>query len=90
MTREREIKILIEDGCTKSDAEKHLKNGTIIFEDFKENFESYMEEWKDGFAEEDFTYMVESYKKMVETGKPVMDWGVVKFEGKTYYIMYAL
>ena len=45
MTREMEIEILMEDRCTKSEAEKHLKNGTIIFEDFEENFEKYMDEW---------------------------------------------
>ena len=46
MTREMEIEILMEDRCTKSEAEKHLKNGTIIFDDFEENFDKYMEEWK--------------------------------------------
>lgn len=29
MTREREIEILMLDKCTKSEAEKHLKNGSI-------------------------------------------------------------
>ena len=29
MTREMEIEILMEDRCTKSEAEKHLKNGEI-------------------------------------------------------------
>ena len=84
MTREREIEILMEDRCTKSEAEKHLKNGTIIFEDFEENFEKYMEEWD--IEEEER----ESYKKMIETGEPITDWGVVKLEGKTYYIQYVL
>ena len=37
MTREKQIEILMEDRCTKSEAEKHLKNGTTIFEDFEEN-----------------------------------------------------
>ena len=46
MTREKQIEILMEDRCTKSEAEKHLKNGTTIFEDFEENFDKYMEEWK--------------------------------------------
>ena len=84
MTREREIEILMEDRCTKSEAEKHLKNGTIIFEDFEENFEKYMDEWD--IEEEER----ESYKKMIETGEPITDWGVVKLEGKTYYIQYVL
>ena len=46
MTREKQIEILMEDRCTKSEAEKHLKNGTTIFEDFEENFDKYMKEWK--------------------------------------------
>ena len=84
MTREREIEILMEDRCTKSEAEKHLKNGTIIFEDFEENFEKYMEEWDIEVEER------EAYKKMIETGELITDWGVVKIDDKTYYIMYAL
>ena len=92
MTREKQIEILMEDRCTKSEAEKHLKNGTTIFEDFEENFDKYMEEWKSGFAEdsEDYFEMVESYRNMVETGIPATDWGIVKKDGKTYYIQYAL
>lgn len=92
MTREMEIEILMEDRATKSEAEKLLKNGTTIFEDFEENFDKYMQEWKSGYAEdsEDYTEMVESYRNMIETGTPATDWGVVKKDGKTYYIMYVL
>ena len=63
MTIEKQIEILMEDRTTKSEAEKLLKNGTTIFEDFEENFDNYMEEWKSGFAEdsEDYFEMVESY-----------------------------
>ena len=91
MTREKQIEILMEDRCTKSEAEKHLKNGTTIFEDFEENFDKYMEEWKYlAEDEEEYNNMVESYRNMIETGEPVTDWGVVKKDGKTYYIMYVL
>ena len=91
MTIEKQIEILIEDGCTKSEAEKHLKNGATIFEDFEENFDKYMEEWKYLTEdEEEYVKMVEGYKNMIETGNPVTDWGVVKKDGKTYYIMYVL
>ena len=92
MTREKQIEILMEDRATKSEAEKLLKNGTTIFEDFEENFDKYMEEWKSGFAEdsEDYFEMVESYRNMVETGIPATDWGIVKKDRKTYYIQYAL
>ena len=40
MTKEMEIEILMEDRATKSEAEKLLKNGTTIFEDFEENFDN--------------------------------------------------
>lgn len=84
MTREREIELLMMDRCTKSEAEKHLKNGSTIFEDFEENIESYFDEWN--IEEED----KDEYRKMVMNKIPVRDWGIVKDNGKTYYIMYAL
>ena len=84
MTREREIEILMEDKCTRKEAEKHLKNGTIIFEDFEENLESYLDEWD--IEEEDR----EAYRKMVTDKIPTTDWGVVEQDGKTYFIMYVL
>ena len=50
-----------------------------------------VEEWKYlADDEEEYTKMVEGYKKMIKTGIPVTDWGVVKKDGKTYYIMYVL
>lgn len=84
MTREREIELLMLDRCTKSEAEKHLKNGSTIFEDFEENIESYLDEWN--IEEED----KDEYRKMVTDKIPARDWGVVEDNGKTYYIMYVL
>lgn len=84
MTREREIELLMLDRCTKSEAEKHLKNGSTIFEDFEENIESYLDEWN--IKEED----KDEYRKMVTDKIPARDWGVVEDNGKTYYIMYVL
>ena len=82
----REIEILMLDGCTKSEAEKHLKNGTIIFifEDLKEHFESYMKEW-DIDKEK-----IPTYRKMIQEKIPVADWGIVEDGEKVYFIMYAL
>lgn len=85
MTRAEEIKILMEDNCTKAEAEKHLNNGSIVFEDFEENLESYIEELSMGDEED-----AEEYRTMVRTKKPRGDWGVVEQDGKTYYIMYCL
>lgn len=84
MTREREIEILMKDGCTKHDAEKHLKNGSIIFTDFEQHFDDYMKEWD--FDEEDILI----YRNMIDKKIPAPDWGVVEDDGKTYYIMYVL
>ena len=84
MTREREIELLMLDRCTKSEAEKHLKNGSTIFEDFEENIESYLDEWN--IEEEDKN----EYRKMVTDKIPARDWGIVEDNGKTYYIMYVL
>ena len=84
MTREREIELLMLDRCTKSEAEKHLKNGSTIFEDFEENIESYLHEWN--IEEED----KDEYRKMVTDKIPARDWGIVEDNGKTYYIMYVL
>ena len=87
MTREKQIEILMADRCTRAEAEKHLNNGTVIFEDFEENLDSYIKELSDedivGFDEK-------SFREMVETKKPLPDWGIVEQDGKTYYIMYCL
>ena len=57
----------MQDGCTRAEAEKHLKNGTIIFEDFEQHFESYLKEW-------DFDEDLESdIRKMLETKQPAPD-----------------
>lgn len=80
----REIEILMQDGCTKSEAEKHLKNGSVVFDDFEENFDSYMKEW--GCDDEE----KEAYRKMIDSKNPAADWGVVDQDGKTHYIMYVL
>lgn len=84
MTREREIELLMMDRCTKSEAEKHLKDGSIVFEDFEENIENYLNEWNIGESDKD------EYRKMVMNKIPVRDWGIVEDNGKTYYIMYVL
>lgn len=81
-----EIKILMLDGCTKSEATKRLKNGTIVFEgeDFENHFDSYMDEW--GMDEDERA----EHKAMIDEKKPAPDWGIVEHEGSTWYIMYAL
>lgn len=84
MTREKQIEILMKDGSTKLEAEKHLKRGTTVFDDFEEHFDDYMKEWNIDDDE------ILAYRKMIEEKIPATDWGVVEHDGKTYYIMYAL
>lgn len=81
-----DLEIMMMDRCTKSEAEKHLKNGSIVFngEDFEKHFDSYMEEW--GIDEDERA----EYKTMIDSKKPVTDWGIVEHDGKTWYIMYVL
>lgn len=91
MTREQELIILCEDGCTVKEAENYLQRGTTVFaaEDFEGNFDNYMEEWFDSWNEEDKQEEIEKHQKMVETKIPLTDWGITKYEGSTYYIMYV-
>ena len=79
-----DVDILMLDRCTRSEAEKQLKNGTVVFKDFEENFEAYLDEWD--IEEED----KEAYRKMVANKIPATDWGIVEQDGKTYYISYSL
>lgn len=80
-----DIEILMEDGCTREDAQRHLEVGTIIFDDFEDHLDSYCAELAKG--DEEFE---EELRKMVETKEPAPDWGIVELNGKTYYIMYCL
>lgn len=83
--KERNIEILTCDRLTRKEAEDYLKQErTDIFEDFEENFDRYMEEWECDKEE------IEKYKQMIEDRLPIRDWGVVEYEGKTYYIRYVL
>ena len=79
-----EIKILMMDGCTESEAKKHLERGTIVYSDLPENFERYAEEWQldEGGRE--------AIKNMIDTKEPAQDWGVVEIDCKTYFIEYVL
>lgn len=86
MKRSQEIRILMQDYCTREEAKKHLDNGSIVISKraFKKSFDSYMSEWDYSGKE------VEEIREMIRTGKPLPDWGVVKYNGGTYFIAYVL
>lgn len=81
------LEILMADGCTRAEAERHLERGAVIFErqDFETHFEDYMEEWgieRDSKA---------GYRDMIDKKIPMTGWGVVEGkEGGTWYISYVL
>lgn len=79
-----DIEILMKDHCTKSEAMEHLRRGSVVFDDFEQHFDGYMQEW-DIDEEEQL-----EYKKMIENKVPKPDWGIVQDGEKTYYIMYVL
>ena len=79
-----EIKILMMDGCTESEAKKHLERGTMVYSDMAENFDKYAEEWQ---LDEDER---EAIRNMIDTKEQAHDWGVVEIDGKTYFIQYVL
>ena len=82
----KEIEILVNDGCTRKEAERHLASGTVVFEekDFRTHFSGYMDEW--GIEDEDR----QPYKEMLEKKKPMTDWGAVEYDGEWYFIAYVL
>lgn len=90
MTKQEQIEILMEDDCTKSEAEKYLKNGTTVYYDLEENLDNYLSDWEYLNDDSDDVKYTDSVAKMVQTKEPLADWGIVEKDGKTYYIEYAL
>ena len=82
----KEIEILVKDGCTRKEAEKHLSLGSVEFdeEDLRDNFSNYMEEWG---IEDDAQ---QPYREMLKEKRPLPDWGVVEYGGMWYFIEYVL
>lgn len=46
------LRVLMEAGHPKREAEKHLKDGAIVFYDLEEHFDDYMKEFFHDFDEE--------------------------------------
>lgn len=84
-----DLEILMLDYCTKEEAEKHLKNGTQVFEaaDFENNFKLYFDIDENDENDEE---IIKRFEAMFSGGKPANDFGVVEAEGKKWYIAYVL
>lgn len=82
----KDIEILMQDGCTKKEAEKHIAAGAVVLEeeDFRTHFSDYMEDWG---IEDDAQ---QPYREMLGKKKPLPDWGVVEYGGEWYFISYVL
>lgn len=90
MSRDEEIRILMEDGCAESDAIDHLDRGANIYDDLEENIDAYCEEFSYLDNETDEVRYTDTIREMVKTKVPARDWGIVQDSGKTYYIEYVL
>ena len=89
MSKEKMIEILMADRCTQREAEKFLKNGTVIYtaKDFESNYMDYASE--DHASEEDMKELADLYKKMIDSQEPITDWSIVNLGGERYYIEYV-
>lgn len=89
MSKEKMIEILMADRCTQREAEKFLKNGTVIYtaKDFESNYMDYASE--DHASEEDMKELAGRYKKMIDSQEPMTDWSIVNLDGERYYIEYV-
>lgn len=79
---ELEIAILMADRCTKSEAKKHLKNGTVVRKESEVN--DLLKELNE-FQDEDEKYTIDDIKAGV-----INDISYVTYKGKKYFIEYVL
>lgn len=75
------VKILLADGCTKAEADRFIKNDTIIWD----NYEDFHESFVAGLAKEDEIPTLDDIKAGKAEGM-----SFITFEGKDYIIEYTL
>lgn len=63
-----------------------LPRGAVVLEeeDFRIFFSDYMKGWEIEGGDQ------QPYREMLENKIPLPDWGVVEYDGKTYFIAYVL
>lgn len=81
MTKNMMMKIMLTDGCTKSEAEAFWKNDSIVWEDYEDFHASCVA----GLLDEEDIPTLED----IIAGK-VMGMSFINFEGKDYIIEYTL
>lgn len=77
----KEIEILMEDNCTRKEAEKYLKTGTVIYDSFEEFRQSEIEA---GTPEDELTTIEELREKSLS------GLSAVTYEDHEYIITYCL
>ena len=84
----KDIKIIMAAGCTRTEAEKHLKNGSTVYElnDYLNHFDEYA-----GELEEEYKLQLKHEVEASDDG-PLVNWDMdlVTFEGTRYVIEYFL
>ena len=83
LSQEKQIEILMQDHCTKTEAINHIKKGVQILT--VDEFIQEMKYWELNEEEE------KVYHNMLTNKKPLADWGIVTDdEGIIYIIGYCL
>lgn len=90
----RDIAILMEDGWSKREATRRVKENRVDIyeaEEFGECFDQYMEAWFGKTPDEDDMKYIAELKYMSDTEKSApADWSIVHYAGHPYYVQYAL
>lgn len=84
----KDVYILMKDGCTVQEAMGRLMNGAATIFD-RDDLAFFIEEMRadGGYTLEE----IEEYEEMLKTGNPLTDWGSVEDDqGTPFFIMYVL
>lgn len=76
MTKAEKMNILMQDGCTKNDAERHLKGDTMIYEDPEDYIQTLkdcncydgetLDKVRNGMIADASTVMVDKHEYLIE------------------------
>lgn len=90
MNRELEIAVLMEDNCTKKEAEEHLKNGTTVYDEPLEYIDSLQNcKLLEDALEDAECATKQEYLDKIRKGE-IPDISMVEYQGHEYLIEYCL